>query len=163
MRARGKIKSYVQNCKFDVFSNVPDSRLWMPYMHICIFFSQIKKYVFYLQATLPTKLPVSPASSISSNSPRHIPSRIPQPESSSPRKSRIPSAPKYHTPNRTFIKPSPAKSSSTTVPNASSRRSVTPSSSSQKYAKDNHSQVLLTTYMYIVGNDFLPREINGFF
>ena len=117
-----------------------------------------------MQATLPTKLPVSPASSISSHSPRHTPSRIPQPESSSPRKSRIPSAPKYHTPNRTFIKPSPAKSSSTTtVPNASSRRSVTPSSSSQKYAKDNHSQVLLTTYMYIFGNNFLPREINGFF
>merc|ERR1712223_1152613 len=87
------------------------------------------------QATLPTKLPVSPASSISSHSPRHTPSRIPQPGSSSPRKSRIPSAPKYHTPNRTFIKPSPAKSSSTTVPNASSRRSVAPSSSSQKYTK----------------------------
>ena len=57
--------------------------------------------------TKPTKLP-SPASisNISSTtistatSPRHTPSRIPQPESNSPRKSRIPSAPRYITPNR---------------------------------------------------------------
>ena len=58
--------------------------------------------------TKPTKLP-SPASisNISSTtistatSPRHTPSRIPQPDQSgSPRKSRIPSAPRYITPNR---------------------------------------------------------------
>lgn len=55
-----------------------------------------------------TKLPMSPhgsqVSSTLSTSARTTPSRIPQPESSSPRKSRIPSAPRYYTPNRNHCK-----------------------------------------------------------
>ena len=75
--------------------------------------------------TKPTKLP-SPAShsNISSTtistatSPRHTPSRIPQPDQSgSPRKSRIPSAPRYITPNR-YTK-SPMSSPSQLAPSKS--------------------------------------------
>ena len=57
--------------------------------------------------SLNSKLPVSPGSNVSSTlstSVRTTPSRIPQPETPSPRKSRIPSAPRYITPNRNYAK-----------------------------------------------------------
>merc|ERR1712223_1766274 len=81
------------------------------------------------EASSPTqssssKLPISPGSNVSSTlstSVRTTPSKIPQPETPSPRKSRIPSAPRYITPNRYTTK-SPSTASvhsviSNTLPN----------------------------------------------
>jgi hypothetical protein len=63
----------------------------------------------YASPGFQSKLPLSPASTISSmSSPKTIISRIPQPGTPSPRKSRIPSAPRYNTPPSRQIPRSPA-------------------------------------------------------